>query len=121
MAFMLYDTYGFPIDLTCDIAEEKGMTVDIDTFEQHMTRQREKAKAARKETYKTDELLKILTPFSQQFLGYDAFESNSKIQFILSGHEPVKICNDERQKLSWCLIKHRFMPSQWSSRRYGYN
>lgn len=109
MAFMLYDTYGFPIDLTCDIAEEKGMTVDIDTFEQHMTRQREKAKAARKETYKTDELFEILTPLQPTvFVGYDAFESNSKIQFILSGHEPVKICNDERAEVILVLDKTPF-------------
>ena len=57
-AFKLYDTYGFPIDLTVDILAEKGMTVDIERFKELMNEQREKARNARKasdgESWKSD-------------------------------------------------------------------
>jgi alanyl-tRNA synthetase len=48
-AFKLYDTYGFPIDLTEDFAREHGLSVDLDAFEQEMQRQRDRARAARSE------------------------------------------------------------------------
>ncbi len=48
-AFMFYDTYGFPIDLTKDIAEEEEMTVDVDGFEKAMAKQREMSKASRQQ------------------------------------------------------------------------
>lgn len=49
-AFVLYDTYGFPLDLTEDIAEEYGLTVDRDGFEKAMQKQRDRARAARQDT-----------------------------------------------------------------------
>src|SRR5690606_15342769 len=49
-AFRLYDTYGFPLDLTVDYAAERGLTVDREGFESAMEEQRERARAARKET-----------------------------------------------------------------------
>ena len=45
-AFRLYDTYGFPVDLTADVARERGMSVDMDGFEQSMTAQRDRARSA---------------------------------------------------------------------------
>src|SRR3546814_1448684 len=44
-AFRLYDTYGFPVDLTADIARERGLDVDMDGFEQALNEQRERARA----------------------------------------------------------------------------
>jgi alanyl-tRNA synthetase len=109
MAFMLYDTYGFPIDLTRDIAEEKGMTVDTDTFKKHMAQQREKAKSARKETYRIDELYEILAPLQPTvFVGYDELQSNSKVQYILSNHKPVKSCNDKTAEVILVLDRTPF-------------
>ena len=49
-AFKLYDTYGFPVDLTAEILEEKGFTYDEAGFESCMEAQRQKARGARKET-----------------------------------------------------------------------
>src|SRR5690606_4785610 len=47
-AFRLYDTYGFPVDLTADIARERGLSIDMEGFDAAMTRQRETARAAGK-------------------------------------------------------------------------
>ena len=52
-AFKLYDTYGFPLDLTIEILEEKGFTVDKEGFEKEMQVQRETARAARKDNKTT--------------------------------------------------------------------
>lgn len=85
MAFMLYDTYGFPLDLTRDVAMENGFDVDIKIFEELMSKQRQKAKSARKESYQIDELFRILSPLSPtEFLGYDRLDSEGKIQIILN-------------------------------------
>lgn len=109
MAFTLYDTYGFPIDLTKDIAEEKGMTVDIETFEQLMDEQRKKAKAARKETYKVDEFYDLLADIPPtDFVGYETLESNSKVLLIIKGREVVKTCNDKTDDIILVLDKTPF-------------
>ena len=50
-AFRLYDTYGFPIDLTKEILEEDGLTVDEQAFAKEMENQRERARAARQERH----------------------------------------------------------------------
>jgi len=72
-AFRLYDTYGFPVDLTADIARERGLTVDMAGFEQAMNEQRERARAAGKFEAKGQmpaELASQLAPTA--FLGYEA-------------------------------------------------
>ena len=72
-AFKLYDTYGFPLDLTKDILAEKGMTVDEDRFKELMNEQRQKARNARKssdgESWKSDGIAFENIP-STEFLGY---------------------------------------------------
>ncbi|HEY1140329.1 MAG TPA: alanine--tRNA ligase [Lysobacter sp.] len=71
-AFRLYDTYGFPVDLTADIARERGLSVDMEGFETAMEQQRETARAAGKfgnTTTMPAELAAQLAP--TQFLGYE--------------------------------------------------
>ena len=71
-AFRLYDTYGFPVDLTADIARERGLSVDMAGFDVAMTQQRDTARAAGKfgnATTVSAELAAQLEP--TQFLGYD--------------------------------------------------
>ncbi|WP_233842011.1 alanine--tRNA ligase [Dyella sp. 2HG41-7] len=72
-AFRLYDTYGFPVDLTADIARERGLSVDMAGFEQSMEQQRERARAASRFEAKGQmpaELASQLAP--TVFLGYEA-------------------------------------------------
>ena len=71
IAFTLYDTYGFPVDLTADIARERGWSVDMAGFESEMERQRERARSASQFDSKASlpaELASTLAP--TQFLGY---------------------------------------------------
>ncbi len=75
-AFRLYDTYGFPVDLTGDIARERGLAVDMAGFERAMEAQRERARAASKFDSKTTlpaEVASRLAP--TVFLGYGALEA----------------------------------------------
>ncbi len=72
-AFRLYDTYGFPVDLTADIARERGLGVDMTGFEQAMNAQRERARAASQFEAKGQlpaEMVSTLTP--TVFMGYEA-------------------------------------------------
>lgn len=82
-AFKLYDTYGFPLDLTIEIMEEKGITVDQDGFEKEMQIQRETARIARKTTnYMGADatVYEQLDPaMTSEFLGYDALTCDGKI------------------------------------------
>ncbi|MGN6226341.1 MAG: alanine--tRNA ligase [Dyella sp.] len=86
-AFRLYDTYGFPVDLTADIARERGMEVDMDGFEQAMNEQRERARAAGKFEAKglmPADLASELKP--TVFLGYDALVADGvKVVGIVRG------------------------------------
>ena len=80
-AFKLYDTYGFPLDLTQLLAREKNMVVDLDGFENCMNNQRKKGKAAGKFFQESDDLnWKIVSEEDDsKFLGYDVTESISRI------------------------------------------
>ena len=86
-AFRLYDTYGFPVDLTADIARERGLTVDMDGFEQSMKEQQERSREGGKFEAKGQmpaELASQLPPTA--FLGYDALMSQgSKVVGIVRG------------------------------------
>ncbi len=79
-AFRLYDTYGFPVDLTADIARERGLTVDMAGFDAAMAQQRDTARAARRfggGTALPAELVAQLQP--TEFLGYDALSAGGLI------------------------------------------
>ncbi len=85
-AFKLYDTYGFPLDLTKDILEERGMTVDEDTFLKLMDEQKKRAREARKgadkEAWKGDgQLLEGVAP--TDFVGYTENEADATILAII--------------------------------------
>ncbi|MCS5712243.1 alanine--tRNA ligase [Candidatus Berkiella aquae] len=85
--FKLYDTYGFPVDLTADIARERGLQVDIAGFEMEMEKQRERARAASQFDVDYNDAIKM--DAKSQFTGYHATESESKIIALLKGKETV--------------------------------
>ena len=76
-AFKLYDTYGFPLDLTELMARERGLSVDKEGFEILMEQQRERARAAQKKT--VIKLSEIETKEPTEFKGYDAGEVEAKV------------------------------------------
>ncbi len=89
-AFKLYDTYGFPIDLTVDILAEKGMTVDEEKFKALMNEQRQKARDARKasdgESWKSNDLT-FDNIQATEFLGYTDNKCDAKVLDIVVDSE----------------------------------
>ena len=86
-SFTLYDTYGFPIDLTGDIAEENGFKVDIDGFNEEMEIQRKRAREAQKENRAWDLAFAVSNNFQDipatEFLGYNELETHVNLMGIL--------------------------------------
>jgi len=85
--FKLYDTYGFPVDLTADIAREKGLSVDEEGFEQAMDAQKKQARAASK--FDAEESLAISLDGETCFDGYDSLESSGKVMGLFKAGKPV--------------------------------
>ena len=85
-AFTLYDTYGFPLELTQEIAEEQGLTVDVDGFNAEMEKQRDRARAAHETIDLTvqgsiDKLAEHIHP--TEFSGYTELQSAAKVEAVL--------------------------------------
>ncbi|PCN44576.1 alanine--tRNA ligase [Brevibacillus laterosporus] len=90
--FKLYDTYGFPVDLTEDFAMEHGLSVDRDGFEQAMEVQRERARAARQDVDSMQTqggALSELTVASE-FIGYTTLSTDAKVEAIIIDNQLVK-------------------------------
>ncbi|POA86218.1 alanine--tRNA ligase [Pseudomonas sp. FW305-E2] len=77
VVFKLYDTYGFPMDLTADIARERELTIDEAGFEREMDAQRERARSASAFGMDYNSLVKVDS--ATEFLGYDTTEGQGKI------------------------------------------
>ncbi|OIJ07682.1 alanine--tRNA ligase [Anaerobacillus arseniciselenatis] len=89
--FRLYDTYGFPVDLTEEYVLEAGLSIDRDGFETEMEKQRDRARAARQtsDSMQTqDSVLGDLTVASE-FIGYDQLLSKSTIEVIIKEKDVV--------------------------------
>lgn len=92
-AFNLYDTYGFPLELTQEIAEEQGFTVDAKGFEAEMKKQQERSQAAHEDIdlMAKDNWANIAKEISKtEFLGYTELSSNATIKAILVNGALVK-------------------------------
>src|SRR5699024_5425791 len=103
-AFKLYDTYGFPLDLTKEILEEKGLLVDEKAFNSEMEKQRERARKARsKEGHsgwiKTDHSFETekLNGLVGEFNGYNNLEVNTKILALIKDGDIVESLNHGEQ------------------------
>ena len=91
-AFELYDTYGFPLELTQEIAEEQGLSVDLAGFEAAMQEQRQRAKAAAVSIDLTlqDAIDQVVAEQqATSFRGYDALEHSSSVQALVANGEPA--------------------------------
>lgn len=92
-AFKLYDTYGFPIELTEEILEEKGLKVDHDSFKKEMEEQRQRARSARGESsyMGSDEspINKIEASINTEFVGYSDLDVSSKVIVLANDNEFV--------------------------------
>ena len=89
--FKLYDTYGFPLDFTKEIADEKSMRLDMDGFEAELEKQRERARQSWRgdETAVSPVYEKFVEKGGTPFLGYDAIRSTSRIAGMLVNGMPV--------------------------------
>ncbi len=82
-AFKLYDTFGFPIDLTREIAEENGLTTDMDGFNALMQEQKQRARNARANISGWSDKAKSFDIAKTEFLGYTSYECEGKVLAIL--------------------------------------
>ena len=85
--FRLYDTYGFPADLTADVAREHGLPLDMSGFDRAMNDQRERARAASQ--FQMGEITGVSIEDSTAFLGYELHESSGQVLALLRDSEEV--------------------------------
>lgn len=93
-AFLLYDTYGFPLDLTTILAEEKGLILDTDGFNKEMEQQKKRARESSNFKYNSNKLdwKDLSEPQKTQFIGYDHFLTETNvISYTLDGENNVRI------------------------------
>ena len=76
-AFELFDTYGFPIDLTQLMASEKGWTVDMEGFQRGLAEQKERSRGAAK--VESDDWVELMPGVEEEFIGYDSLEADVRI------------------------------------------
>ncbi len=88
IVFLLYDTYGFPVDLTADYAREQGLTVDHAGFEVEMAKQRDRARAGG--AFNADYDDDISHDSQTEFTGYEVLEDNSTIIGLFKQGKPVE-------------------------------
>ena len=93
LAFELYDTFGFPLDLTELLCAERGITVDLPRFEKLMEQQRERARAAQKST--VVRALDIATEASTEFLGFEADEVHATILEVHPQEDALFVITDK--------------------------
>ncbi len=86
VAFKLYDTFGFPLDLTADVAREKGLTIDIDAFDVFMEKQKQRARKAGDFAAKQNN---ISIEKETEFLGYETVLNSSSVSSIIKDGELV--------------------------------
>jgi len=87
IVFKLYDTYGFPLDLTADIARERGLVIDEEGFEAAMEQQRDRARSASKFAASTEGAIR--TEAESVFCGYEGTEGSGTVVALYRDGEPV--------------------------------
>ncbi len=107
VAFKLYDTYGFPLDLTEDMLKDKNLTIDNNKFEELMAEQRAKAKASWKgsgDNSHDGNFRHILEKFSKnKFVGYETLEDDAKVLTLLN-NELEEVDSLDKGESGWVLL-----------------
>lgn len=100
-AFRLYDTYGFPVELTEEYAEEVNMTVDHEGFEKEMEAQRNRARAARQDVDSMHVQSEVLANLNQEstFVGYETLTTHTKVVAIVANGQEVKEASEGEEVL----------------------
>ncbi len=86
--FKLYDTYGFPVDLTGDIARERGLTLDLNGYEEAMAEQRDRARSA--SSFKSAQAEGVEIEGETEFTGYEQLEDRSRVTALFSDGTSVE-------------------------------
>lgn len=107
VAFKLYDTYGFPLDLTADMLREKNLSVDEAKFDELMSEQKKRAKASWKgsgDKAVNGDFKILLEKFGEnEFIGYEKMENESKILALLD--EDFKCINELKSgEIGWVML-----------------
>ncbi|MBO6657169.1 MAG: alanine--tRNA ligase [Pseudomonadales bacterium] len=97
VVFKLYDTYGFPTDLTADIARERNLTLDLDGFDREMEAQRERARASSQ--FGVADTRDLDLDFVTEFVGYDSLEDESAVVALIKDGETVDAAESGDQVL----------------------
>lgn len=100
-AFRLYDTYGFPVELTEEYAEEVNMTVDHEGFEKEMEAQRNRARAARQDVDSMHVQSEVLANLNQEsiFVGYETLATETTVVAIVANGQEVKKASEGEEVL----------------------
>ena len=107
--FRLYDTYGFPVDLTADIARERGLLLDMAGFEREMAAQRERARAHSQFGQRQTADLGIASGCTE-FHGYDRLEEEATVLALFRDSKAVDPLNPAT-KAWWCWTTLRSTPN----------
>jgi len=89
IVFVLYDTHGFPVDLTADIAREKGLEIDMQGFENEMQAQRDRARAASQ--FSSDQSVQVTLEGKTDFTGYDRLEDSASVIALFKDGEETQV------------------------------
>ena len=98
--FKLYDTFGFPIELTQEILEENGCTADVDGFNENMQHQKEQARAARREGEEAgwkESVGQGLSLNATEFIGYETLSGTGKVEAIFIAGTPSDSINEGKR------------------------
>jgi len=95
--FKFWDTYGFPVELTAEIARSRGLEIDSEGFEREMEKQRERARAGQRligigdRVTTVDEVVVTYIPSPTKFVGYEQLSASSRVSYVLDAESGISV------------------------------